>query len=114
MTKQKLSEGNEGAARETSRASTRAHEKIAARWNARIRLMGVVLALLGSFLVAPTTASAQDEQGEGANVVSTESELRAAWADPLRTSIVLGSDIYLHQCKTGDPIRESARPMMLD
>jgi hypothetical protein len=111
MTEQKLSEGNEGTTREISHTSTRAQTKTTVRWNVRIRLPGIVLALLGLSLITPTTAPAQDETPTG---VGTESELRAAWADPLRTSIELSSDIYLRQCKTGDPIRESARPMTLD
>src|SRR5215208_3267903 len=111
MTEQKLSEGNEGTTREISHTSTRAQTKTTVRWNVRIRLPGIVLALLGLSLITPTTAPAQDETPTG---VGTESELRAAWADPMRTSIELSSDIYLRQCRTGDPIRESARPMMLD
>src|SRR5215213_4131972 len=111
MTEQKLSEGNEGTTSEISHTSTRAQTKTTVRWNVRIRLPGIVLALLGLSLITPTTAPAQDETPTG---VGTESELRAAWADPLRTSIELSSDIYLRQCRTGDPIRESARPMMLD
>src|SRR5215208_1750349 len=108
MTEQKL---NEGTTREISHTSTRAQTKTTVRWNLRIRLPGIVLALLGLSLITPTTAPAQDETPTG---VGTESELRAAWADPLRTSIELSSDIYLRQCKTGDPFRESARPMTLD
>src|SRR5215208_5215504 len=111
MTEQKLSEGNEGTTREISHTSTRAQTKTTVRWNVRIRLPGIVLALLGLSLITPTTAPAHDETPTG---VGTESELRAAWADPMRTSIELSSDIYLRQCRTGDPIRESVRPMMLD
>jgi hypothetical protein len=47
-------------------------------------------------------------------IVDSESELREAWADPRETGIELADDIFLQQCKTGDPIRESARPMVLD
>lgn len=53
---------------------------------------------LGLFLGAPSAAHA----------------LRGAWADPLQTAIERTSDIYLRQCKLGDPIREWARPMTLD
>lgn len=84
------------------------------RWSASARISLLVLAVLGLILVIPTTAHAQSGQDEAATEVSTEAELRAAWADPLETSIELTADIYLRQCKTGDPIRESARPMMLD
>ena len=43
-----------------------------------------------------------------------EAELRKAWADPLQTSIKLTADIFMRSCKTGGPIRESLRPLMLD
>ena len=46
--------------------------------------------------------------------VDTESELRAAWADPLQTEIELTDDIFLRACQSGGPIRESQRPMTLD
>jgi predicted outer membrane repeat protein len=111
MTKQKRSEGNERATCEIARTSARSQTRVAARRNARAWLQLFVLAVLGLVLATPTTAPAQDEAPTG---ITTEAEFRAAWADPLRTSIELGSDIYLHQCKTGDPIRESARPMTLD
>jgi predicted outer membrane repeat protein len=111
MTEQRFSEGNEGTTREISHTFTRAQTKTVARWSARVRLPAFVLALLGLLLAAPTAAPAQNGAPTGA---STEAELRAAWADPLRTSIELGGDIFLRQCKTGDPIRESARPITLD
>jgi predicted outer membrane repeat protein len=47
-------------------------------------------------------------------VVSTESELRAAWANPRTTAIVVTKDIVLRACETGDPMRESGRPILLD
>jgi hypothetical protein len=46
--------------------------------------------------------------------VGTESELRAAWANPRVTSIDVTADIFLRACETGDPIRESPRPITLD
>jgi hypothetical protein len=46
--------------------------------------------------------------------VGTESELRAAWADPLQTSIELTNDIFMRACKSGGPIRESLRPLVLN
>jgi hypothetical protein len=88
-----------------------------ALWCAHVRLPLIALLALAAFgpmLAIPTTALAQDEQDEGATQVGTESELRAAWADPLETSIELTADVFLRQCQTGDPIRESARPMTLD
>ena len=72
------------------------------------------LAVIGLMLAVPNAALAQEGPTEPATEVGTEGELRAAWADPLETSIRLTEDIYLRQCRTGDPIRESARPMQLD
>jgi predicted outer membrane repeat protein len=56
---------------------------------------------IGSPSVAPTLAG-------------TEAELRAAWADPLQTSIQLTADIFMRSCKSGGPIRDSLRPLLLD
>ena len=83
-------------------------------WNARARLSLLVLAVLSLILVVSGTAHAEDDADEPATEVGTESELRAAWADLTETHIKLTADISLHQCKTGDPIRESPYPMMLD
>jgi hypothetical protein len=47
-------------------------------------------------------------------LAGTESELRAAWADPLQTSIELTADIFMQSCKSGGPIRDSLRPLMLN
>ena len=71
-------------------------------------------ALLGA---AALIASVNPGVARGADapaVVDTESELRSAWADPRETRIELADDIFLRQCKTGDPIRESARPLTLE
>src|SRR5918997_807375 len=113
MTKQKRNEANKGATRQVSHTSTRVGTKAAAPWDwdARKWLWGVVFVLLMLFLLIPAEAHAQDETPTG---ITTETELRAAWADPLETSIRLTADIFLRQCLTGDPIRESARPMQLD
>ena len=46
--------------------------------------------------------------------VGTEAELRAAWTDPLQTSIELSDDIALRSCLSGEPIRESSRPITVD
>jgi hypothetical protein len=46
--------------------------------------------------------------------VSTESQLRRAWTNPMRRRIDLGADIVLRDCWTGDPIRESPYPLVLD
>ena len=42
--------------------------------------------------------------------VGTEARLRRAWANPLRTAIVLTRDIFVRSCLSGGPIRESQRP----
>ena len=52
--------------------------------------------------------------GDAPVVVDTEAELGAAWADPLVTGIELSADIFMRSCLTGDPIRESLRPLTLD
>ena len=46
--------------------------------------------------------------------VTTELQLRRAWADPTRTRIELGADIVLRDCFLGDPIRETPYPLILD
>ena len=46
--------------------------------------------------------------------VGTESELRAAWANPRVTAIDVTANIFLRACEVGDPMRESARPVLLD
>ncbi len=47
-------------------------------------------------------------------VVRSESELRAAWANPRLASIDVANNIVLHACRLGDPIRESSSPVVLD
>jgi hypothetical protein len=69
---------------------------------------------LGLLMAVPGAAFAQAGPDEPATRVATEAELRSAWADLTETHIELTDDIYLHQCKTGDPIRESPYPMLLD
>jgi len=46
--------------------------------------------------------------------VRTESQLRAAWANPRTTAIDVRKDIFLRACRTGDPIRESGGAVTLD
>jgi predicted outer membrane repeat protein len=46
--------------------------------------------------------------------VDTESELRAAWGNPRVTAIDVTADIFLRACELGDPMRESAWPILLD
>ena len=46
--------------------------------------------------------------------VSTERELRAAWANPRMRQIAITRDIVLHACVTGDPLRESSGPVVVD
>jgi hypothetical protein len=51
---------------------------------------------------------------EDAVAVGTESDLRAAWANPRMRSITLTRDIALWACQLGDPIRETPAPVLLD
>jgi predicted outer membrane repeat protein len=46
--------------------------------------------------------------------VGTERELRAAWANPRMRQIAITRDIVLHACVTGDPLRESSGPVVVD
>ena len=46
--------------------------------------------------------------------VGTESELRAAWANPRFSRIDVTRDIVLYACRLGDPIRESSRAITVD
>lgn len=56
-----------------------------------------------------------DEAGTApSSAVRTEADLRAAWGDPLRRRIELAADILLRDCTTGDPIRESPFPLVLE
>lgn len=71
-----------------------------------------VLGTLALSAVAASPGSAGDADSPA--IVGTESELRSAWADPRNKGIELTDDIFLRSCKTGDPMRESARPMTLD
>lgn len=78
------------------------------------------IALAGS---APLAAGASAADGAGAvgaaggaattRAVATETQLRAAWGDPLVRRIELTADVFLRDCQTGDPIRESPYPLLL-
>ncbi|MBO9534388.1 MAG: hypothetical protein J7513_15555 [Solirubrobacteraceae bacterium] len=46
--------------------------------------------------------------------VGAEWELRAAWANPRVSRIVLSADITFSACELGDPLREAAGPIELD
>lgn len=65
-------------------------------------------------LALPSAPAGAGTAQRAPTAVSGESALRKAWADPRETAIRLTDDIFLRACKTGDPIRESARPMTLD
>ena len=71
------------------------------------------LALPAALALAPAAPDPAFAQGAPIRV-DTESELRAAWADPLQTEIELTDDIFMRTCQKGGPIRESQRPMTLD
>ena len=60
---------------------------------------------------APASAATAARERHG---VATETRLRRAWADPRRRRIDLTADVFLHDCETGDPIRESLYPLLLE
>jgi hypothetical protein len=70
--------------------------------------VGRLRILLAAFALIPVPAAA------AAGPVRTEAQLRAAWADPLRTRIDLAADVTLRDCLHLEPIRESPYPMLLD
>ncbi len=74
----------------------------------------IPIALVGLVFLLATATGASGQATRSAIAVDTEAELRAAWADPQRTAIELRKDIILRACKSGEPIRESSRPMTLD
>jgi hypothetical protein len=61
-------------------------------------------------LAGPLSPAAASER----SAVATEAQLRRAWTDPERRRIDLTDDIFLRDCETGDPIRESPYPLLLD
>lgn len=77
-------------------------------------LLAAALLTAGTAQTASAARQTRQPSDKGPITVSTEAQFRAAWRDPLRTGIVLANDIALRACKTGDPIRESRRPMTLD
>ena len=82
-----------------------------------VTALGAVALAAGTLSVGPADVPVVQPAAlarEGRLVVSTEADLRAAWADPLRRRIDLGADIMLRNCEVGDPIRESPYPMLLD
>lgn len=81
--------------------------------------LALVLPLLGAGLAAPARVvaapvSAAARPAGPAVLVGTEAELRRAWADGDVRSIRLTRDVALRACRTGDPLRESTTPVMLD
>ncbi len=75
------------------------------------------LALVLTLAVPGPIAAAADgsEQAvSGRRGVANEAELRRAWTDPRTRRIDLAADIFLRDCRTGDPIRESPYPLLLD
>src|ERR687890_529721 len=85
------------------------------RWSELSLLSLLVLVVLGLLLSTPSPpAYAQQGQDQPATEVGTEAEFRTAWAYPTETHVELTGNIFLHQCKTGDPIRESPYPLKLD
>ncbi len=67
--------------------------------------------------LAPITASPASAAHVAAvdpSSVKTEAQFRAAWTNPKTRRIDLGADLYLRDCHTGDPIRESPYPLVFD
>src|SRR5689334_21792318 len=61
-----------------------------------------------------TQTATRTTQAAPASTITTEAQLRAAWADPRRRRIDLGADIALRNCAIGDPIRESPYSIVVD
>ena len=86
---------------------------------ARPCALAVVVALAAAACAAraATPAAAADRVATAATgrvaTVATEAQLRRAWADPLVRRIDLTADVFLRDCQTGDPIRESPYPLLL-
>ncbi|MET0769430.1 MAG: hypothetical protein ABW081_05940, partial [Solirubrobacteraceae bacterium] len=59
-------------------------------------------------------ADGHEARASARAAVTTEEGLRRAWADPLRRRIDLGADIVLRDCGSGDPVRESPFPLLLE
>lgn len=83
-----------------------------------VRASAALLAAQSAVLIgaggARAGASARCGSEQAPCRVSTERQLRAAWGRADVSSIVVLDDIFLRQCRTGDPIRESGRPLQLD
>ncbi len=74
------------------------------------------LALVLTLAVPAPIAVAADGSGQAVAArrgVANEAELRRAWTDPQTRRIDLAADIFLRDCRTGDPIRESPYPLLL-
>lgn len=91
------------------------------RWILSIVVFAIVLASAaqtgdGDSLspVTATTGKAVTAAAAALPTVTTEAGLRAAWTNPRTRRIDLGADIYLRDCFTGDPIRESPYPLLFD
>ncbi|QGG41380.1 hypothetical protein [Aeromicrobium yanjiei] len=83
------------------------------------RLAGPLLsALVVTAVIAtapgPAASAGVADVVAGADVITTETQLRAAWADPRRTKLEIGANIVLRDCEAGDPIRETAYPVLVE
>jgi hypothetical protein len=74
----------------------------------RLGLPAMALAMIVFAVIAPGGAANELHGARGS--VTTEAALRRAWADPMRRRIDLRADIVLHDCSSGDPLRESPFP----
>jgi hypothetical protein len=75
----------------------------------------VLVSAMAVAAAGPPAATAETDETAAAarRGVSNEAELRRAWTDPRRRRIDLAADIFLRDCQTGDPIRESPYPLLL-
>src|SRR5687768_3641244 len=80
-------------------------------WGAALAFGCGALAVFGAYTALPVAGA---RAGAAPALVANEAQFRDAWADPRLTDIQLTDDIFLRACRSGDPIRESARPMRLD
>lgn len=80
----------------------------------RARTVPAVDATNGAYRLVPARRGVGGVEPAPPTAITTEAQLRAAWAKPRNRRIDLGADIYLRNCHLGDPIRESPYPMRID
>jgi hypothetical protein len=77
------------------------------------RLVGMVALVTGLALaLAPANAAGAAPKLQA--MVGSEAQLKKAWENPRTRAIALQNDIVLRKCRSGEPIRESSRPLTLN